>query len=286
MVQLEIRPETSFAFRPGEQEIKSGGLIISEASGNGIVGTLVAQNNTDSFLLLTDADVLVGAKQNRVLNKSVLLSPFSKTFLDVSCIERRRWQYTSKDFSATPTLADHELRKDKAQSVAFKMSRPHAEEQNTQETVWSHIREKMGKEQFESPTESYSDLIFYRMASDKKAYPVCEPDKDCNGLAVILDNKIVCIDIYGTEETYKHYFPKLRDSAFRQAKTGKEARSMDVHEANYKVLDALDRYEKEPRNQDMEYAGAGAFFIIDTDEFVGLDLNVEGQVVHDVLFFK
>lgn len=87
LVQLSVQPGTTFRFKPGGPAIETGGLVISEADGIGIVGSLVALNNTESFLLLTDADILVGAKQNRVLNKSVLLAPFSKTILDVSCIE-------------------------------------------------------------------------------------------------------------------------------------------------------------------------------------------------------
>lgn len=287
LIQIEVKPETTLNFRPGEPEIRSGKLIISESSSNGVVGTLIAENNTDAFLLLTDADVLIGAKQNRVLNKSVLLAPFSKTFLDVSCVERRRWQYTSKDFSAAPTVADHELRKDKAQAIASKMSKTKmTEAQNTQERVWSHIQDKMTTENFESSTESYSDLIRFRISKKEDNFPVCEPEKGCNALAVMLDHNIVCIDIFGTEDSYKHYFPKLRDSAFRQATVNENAKAVDVHEGNYKALDALDRYFLEPRNQNMEYEGAGSFFIADTDELVGFDLSMDKQIIHNVLFFK
>ena len=99
---------------------KKGGLIISESTGEGIVGKLVAVNNTASYLLLTYADVLIGAKQNRILNKSILLLPMSKTILDVSCIERLRWQYTEKNFSNPGTVAYPDLRKEKASSNVFR----------------------------------------------------------------------------------------------------------------------------------------------------------------------
>jgi len=69
LVQISLSPETTLSYKPGGPELKSGGLIISEASEGGIVGQLAAVNNTDSFLLLTDADVLTGAKQNRILNR-------------------------------------------------------------------------------------------------------------------------------------------------------------------------------------------------------------------------
>jgi hypothetical protein len=286
LVQLEVTPETTFNFRPGEPEIRAGRLIISEASGNGIVGKLVAENNTDGFLLLTDADVLIGAKQNRVLNRSVLLSPFSKTILDVSCIERRRWQYTSKDFLSTPTVADHDLRKDKAETIAVMFRKSAMEETNVQEKVWSHIHEKMDQENFESSTENYSDLLRFRITSQTPDFPLCNPEKACNALAVLIDRKIVCIDIFGTHSIYNHYFPKLRDSAFRQANAGVNKTAIGMHEAYFKVLDLLDNYEKEDRGQDNEYSAAGSFFIIENKEFIGFDLNIENQLIHNVIFLK
>jgi hypothetical protein len=286
IVQLEVKPKNTFNFRPGEPEIKTAGLIISEASGNGIVGKLVAENKTDAFLLLTDADVLIGAKQNRVVNKSVLLSPFSKTILDVSCIERRRWQYTSKDFSSTSTVADHDLRKDKAESIAKKFKKSGMEDANVQDKVWSHIHDKMVHENFESVTESYSDFLHYRITSQQPDFPVCEPLDGCNGIAILLDRKIVCIDIFGSVSCYNHYFQKLRDSAFRQATAGLKAKSIDVHEAYFKVLDLLDNYEKEDKNQDIDYSAAGSFFIVENKEFVGFDLSIQNQLIHNVLFLK
>jgi len=286
IVQFEVKPETTLGFKPGEPEIRAGGLIISEASSNGIVGKLVAENNTNAFLLLTDADVLIGAKQNRVLNRSVLLSPFSKTILDVSCIERCRWQYTSKDFSSTPNIADHDLRKDKAESIAVKFRKSAAGEANVQEKVWSHIREKLNHENFESVTESYSDLIYFKMSSQQSEYPVCEPENGCNGIAVLLNRKIVCADIFGTADCYSHYFPKLRDSAFRQAAAGVKTTPIDIHEAYFKVLDLLDNYEKADRVRDDGYSAAGTFSIIENKEFVGFDLNIENQLIHNVVFLK
>ncbi len=78
LVQVRVEKETNFLFRPAGPEIKTGGLIISESTGEGVVGKLLALNNTAAHLLLTDADVLVGAKQNRVLNKSMLAGSYVK----------------------------------------------------------------------------------------------------------------------------------------------------------------------------------------------------------------
>jgi hypothetical protein len=285
LVQLEIRPESKFTFKPGVTELQTGGLIISESNGNGVVGKLVAVNNTDLFLLLTDADVLTGAKQNRILNKSVLLAPYSKTTLDVSCIERGRWQYTTRNFSSTSNVADPNLRKTKAQSLSDSIINTE-ENFKTQQSVWSHIHFNLADEGYASSTDNYSDLILHREKKQKPKFPLFEPENGCNGLAVLINRKIVCVDVFGTEEIYRYYFPKLRDSTFLQATSGNGEQAMDVHEAAFKVLDLLEHFEISENTQDRNYSGAGSLSIREGNGFVGVWLECKSQLIHCSLFGK
>jgi hypothetical protein len=286
LVQIKVEPETTFAFKPGSPEIQTGGLVISEASGEGVVGKLVALNNTTSFLLLTDADILTGAKQNRIINKSILLAPMSKTIVEVSCIERLRWQYKERNFKSPGTIADHDLRREKASAMGFKTSKPGEIQMGTQSAVWSHVSRKLKNTGYTNRTESYSDLIGYRMLLADKYFPACDPEKGCNGIAVLIDNNVAGIDIFGTEEVYIHYFSKIRDSAFTIAQRGKNIKPVDIHEAYYKVLDTLDKYEKAERYPEPAYKGAGELCIADCKELVGFDLTIEKQMIHSVLFTK
>jgi hypothetical protein len=52
-----------------------GWVTIGEVSDAGSVPTLVVKNNADRPVLLLDGEELLGAKQNRILNTTVLLSP-------------------------------------------------------------------------------------------------------------------------------------------------------------------------------------------------------------------
>lgn len=286
LIQVRVEPETTFQFKPAAPEMKAGGLVISEATGQGVVGRLIALNNTELFLLLTDADVLAGAKQNRVLNKSVLLAPMSKTILDVSCVERMRWQYNTKNFSNTGNAADPDLRREKAASVASGKIRPGEPAPDTQRNVWLHVSKKMYEMNYMSSTESYAELQKFSMESKGREFPACEPENECNGLPVFMDSKVVCADIFGTAEVFKYYFPMLRDSAFRMALTGKEMKSPDMHEAFYKVAEALDNFETVVRYPEGSYPGAGSFKIAENNNLVGFELTIENQIIHDVLFVK
>jgi hypothetical protein len=286
LVQLRLEPETAFFFRPGGPEIVAGGLIVSESTGEGVVGKLITINNTEAYLLLTDADVLVGAKQNRVMNKSMLLAPLAKTVIDVSCIERLRWQYTSQSFSNPGTVADPDLRKEKARSLSCRIDGPEDQKYETQRTVWSHIHASMNEQGCASRTESYSDLINYRMERGGNDFPACEPESGCNGIAVILNRKIISVDLFGREEVFIHYFPMLRDSAFRMAGRGKKDKPLDQHEAYYRVLEAIDESEAANRIPDDTYSGAGLYNTIESESFVGSSLTFNGELIHNAFFAK
>lgn len=286
IIQFFVEPVSTFHFKPAGPEMQSGRLVISEATGDGVVGKLIALNSTVDYLLLTDADVLAGAKQNRVLNKSVLLAPMTKTVLDVSCVERGRWHYNSSNFSNDGNAAGPDLRREKAASEVRRKTRPGEPAPDTQSTVWSHVGSKMSEMNYRSSTESYAELQRYSMASKGIEFPACEPDPGCNGLAVFMDSKVICADIFGTSQVFGYYFPRLRDSAFRMALTGRNLKSPDMHEAYYKVTEALDGFETAARHAEESYPGAGAFRIAENQEMMGFELTIENQVIHDVLFAK
>jgi hypothetical protein len=285
LVQIMATPETILNVKPGGPEMKNGGLIINESNENGVVGKLTATNNTGSFLLLTDADVLIGAKQNRIINKSILLAPFSKTIIDVSCIERLRWHYNSSDFRSPDIAADHDLRKAKIASMLFKMNES-MPVQNTQSVVWSHINHSLTEEHLTNETESYHEAVSFRMSQKAGDFPVCEAERGCTGLGVVVNGKVKCIDIFGTEELYKYYFPLLRNSAFRMAGTGKDIKQADKHESNFRVLESLDIFEMTERNSDQQYPGAGKLMMAERNGILGIELSIDEKRVHVVVFNK
>jgi hypothetical protein len=284
LVQIMAIPESPIQVKPGGPEMKSGGLTISEVNASGVVGKLDAMNNTSFYLLLTDADVLIGAKQNRIINKSMLLAPHSKTIIDVSCIERLRWNYTSREFSNPGTAADHNLRKDKMTSMIREDSDNPGAAYRTQSKVWEHIRLSLTEEKFNEKTESYHEHASHRMKEKANELPHCEAEEGCNGLAVVVDGKVKCIDLFGTSELYRYYFPLLRDSAFRMASVIKDAKPADIHESNFRVLEALDTFETAERNTDALYDCVGKLAMAEKDGLIGFELTLDGQRVHEAIF--
>ena len=94
------------------------GLRIHEVSEAGVVPELAVTNPTDANVLLYDGEELLGAKQNRILNVTVLVAARSRTPIPVSCVEEGRWSRRSASFAAAPHAAHPELRRRKAQMLS------------------------------------------------------------------------------------------------------------------------------------------------------------------------
>jgi hypothetical protein len=82
------------------EALEKGLLTVTEVSQAGAVPELKVSNTSDLPVLLLDGEELAGAKQNRVLNTTILLVENSETIIPVSCTEHGRWDY------ATPVFAE------------------------------------------------------------------------------------------------------------------------------------------------------------------------------------
>jgi hypothetical protein len=94
------------------------GFRITELDAAGRVPELLATNPLESNVLLYDGEELLGAKQNRILNVTVLVAATSETRIPVSCVEEGRWSARSTFFDAAKHTAYPELRRRKAERLS------------------------------------------------------------------------------------------------------------------------------------------------------------------------
>ena len=67
--------------------IEAGQAVVEEVNESGSVPNLVVTNKADRPLLISEGEILVGAKQNRVVNVTVLVAAGVKFLMPVSCVE-------------------------------------------------------------------------------------------------------------------------------------------------------------------------------------------------------
>src|SRR5260370_19892305 len=80
-----------------EDGIAQGKVRVTELNAGGCVPELRLENNADIPVLLVDGEELVGAKQNRVLNLTILAPAKRTTIIPVSCVDAGRWTSPSRN---------------------------------------------------------------------------------------------------------------------------------------------------------------------------------------------
>src|SRR5262249_23115484 len=131
-------------------------VLVEEVSQGGSVPDLLVENKGDLRILFLEGEELVGAKQNRVLNTSVLVPAHTKLPIPVSCVERKRWRYSSQYFAASGAHSPSKLRRALKSSVteSLKRSRGHTSDQGQ---VWQQVDALHMAHQVSSDTAAMSD---------------------------------------------------------------------------------------------------------------------------------
>ena len=95
-------PSTDPFYLTLQDALRQGLVTISEVSAEGRVPEIAVENRGTMPVLLLDGQELVGAKQNRILNISILIPAHSQLNVPVSCVEAGRWAARSHHFEAAP----------------------------------------------------------------------------------------------------------------------------------------------------------------------------------------
>ncbi len=181
------------------------GLRIDEVSDAGVVPELAVTNPTDANVLLYDGEELLGAKQNRILNVTVLVCAKSTLAIPVSCVEEGRWSRSSASFASAPHAAHPELRRRKAARLSAEpLARGLA-----QADVWNEVREKSARMGVDSATGAQADVFRSRedeLRELERAFPL-QPGQ-CGALLALGED--LCLDYVSRPAAFARLYPKLR----------------------------------------------------------------------------
>ena len=201
-------------------------LKIAEVSQAGSVPELKVINEGDIPVLLLDGEEVVGAKQNRVLNTSILISGKAETVIPVSCTEQGRWAYKSQEFKDSDTLMSTKIRRIKAKTVSDTLHESR-EFRSDQGTVWTAIEELSEDAEAPSRTGAMRDVFSAKhkeLDDYLKAFNAIPKQR---GLLTMIDQEVVGFDFVSLESAYKLLHAKLVKSYAMDAllqKNGSEVR--------------------------------------------------------------
>ncbi|MCX7920109.1 MAG: hypothetical protein N3A72_11000 [bacterium] len=183
-------------------------LTISEVSDGGIVPILKVTNNSDHKILILDGEELIGAKQNRILNTTILVPEKISLPIPVSCVEANRWHYVSPEFKTAGTQAHVNLRAKKAASV-YRNLKVFKEYRSNQAEVWDIVDHILYCLRTESPTSALHDAYIHHTVTLDDYVKALSFQSGQKGIAVAINNRFVCADIFDKSETLEKYWKKL-----------------------------------------------------------------------------
>ncbi len=199
------------------KEAMAGGfLTVTEVSAGGAVPELKVINSASAAVLILDGEELAGAKQNRIVNTTILLRRQSETIIPVSCTEQGRWSYVSDRFDDSGHIATHRVRGAAKQSVSASL-KVGGRFQSDQGAVWDNVASVLEDSRVASDTGAMKDA-FESKARDIDEYLgkfACLPGQ--KGLLVLIDGRAAGFDLVSLEGAYAALHPKLVKSYAMEA---------------------------------------------------------------------
>ncbi len=263
-------------YRPLDEAIAAD-LASVEEKGSGAVPVLVLINRTDAYLLGVQGDELVGGKQNRILNISVLVPPKSVVDLPVSCVEQGRWHRVSRKF--TPgEKAFPKLRRELHEQASLYL-RTRGEAASDQGRVWDSVADELRASEASSPTHAMRDAYEKRRSTLDDLEQQLPYVEGASGLVCAVGGRISFAEVFGRPDACRRAWPRLVRSLAFEASGDMAPR---VHLAD-EVLGFL-REAKLARVERFASPGAGAELRLTASRFHGSALATDEAIVHCSLF--
>ena len=279
MFPLIAESDTEFDYDTLDEALKAGTARITETSDSGSVPELTFLNEGEAPVFLMDGEELVGAKQNRVLNLSIM-APAGKTItIPVSCVEAGRWAHSSDEFRSGDRAQYASARASKSRSVSGNI-RASRQARSDQPEVWADISAKSMRMESASPTGAMS-AMYEKSSVDLESF--VEKFKGVDGqlgFVFLIDGVVAGLDLFDTPETLRKLMPKLVKS---YALDALDTHARRLKASGHEELDSAEKFigsVKEARMAAFPSVGMGEDYRPPNGSVTGGALVIEGTLIH------
>jgi hypothetical protein len=256
---------------------------VTEVSEGGSVPELKFVNDSDIAIFLMEGEELIGAKQNRTLNLSILISAKKAVTIPVSCVERGRWARHSAEFSSAPRAQYAEGRARKMAQVSASLQSTGTRYSN-QGAVWQDIDEKSKRLNASSRTSAMAAIFEQHAAGLQEYVDSIKPEEGQVGAVFAIGGKVRGFELFDSPDTMRKLWPKLLRSYGLDAldragsvgekgqKSGSDVGQNDVEAFLQKVsAGGTKQYAAVGEGDDIRLADTG---------LTGAALAARGRVIH------
>jgi hypothetical protein len=261
-----------------DEAMEAGTVTVGEVSQQGRVPELSVQNRSAQRVLFLEGEQLVDAKQNRILNTSVLVPAQARLTLPVSCVEAGRWRRTSASFTPSKHLSPYHLRHGLKTSVtrSLKGNLGHRSDQGQ---VWDEVRKQQGALGVSSGTSALADTYEKYEQNLAEAQTALKYVPGACGLAVAIGPQAVTADLFDKPATCEKVWARLLSGLVLDAlAAGPAGGSPDVAQVSQLLNEARNAFWTQT-----EGVGEGQEYRAEFGGKVGSALLLGGALVHGSL---
>jgi hypothetical protein len=263
--------------------LRAGLIRITEVSASGSVPRLAVQTLGDTAVLLLDGEELIGAKQNRIVNLTILAAGMGTVAIPVSCVERGRWSSASPEFQESPQTMYPRGRAKKMMAVSMAM-RDSGARHSDQGDVWADVDMLAAQLNAASPTGAMGHIFDQHRASVNEYLRDVAWTEGQVGAAFAINGKPLGVEIFESQNIAREYLPKvIRSYALDAIAQGSVAAPRCVEAAEVsRLIESICAAD----TRTFPSVGMGADLRIDSPDIAGAALVRDGSVVHLSAFLK
>ena len=245
---------------------------VKELHEDGSVPEVIVINKSDKHLILLDGEHVIGAKQNRIINKTIIVDPLTEIVIPVSCTEAGRWRYNSRGFKKSKFNASSSIRKMSKMGV------------KSQGGVWSRIASISKINNFASRTFSLNELYDEVAPKFDNYKGIIQAIPSQIGMMVFIDGKLAVMDIIGDKKLFAEQYDSLIHGYMLDAISDLNKESPEL---NIEVLRTNVLHEITKSNLSFgENIGAEKRELIKAEDFMGELVSFKDVPVHLALFHR
>ncbi|MFP6899381.1 MAG: DUF6569 family protein [Opitutales bacterium] len=264
-----------------QEALKEESLEVTELDEGGSVPELRVRNLSGQNVLLLDGEELMGAKQNRVLNTTVMVAGQTEVIVPVSCTEQGRWDYKSAMFKDSEVMMTNKIRALKSRSVSTSLKMTNCYYSDQME-VWDGIEDLCMSSGSYSHTGAMKAAYLQTaesLAGYRDAFPLLPNQR---GVLVYLNDHMVGCELVSRSKAYEQLHGKLLDSFALDAVIEPEAEASE--EIGKEKAESFLREIPSWQTERFQSVGLGEDLRMENSNSHGNALLVEDVVVHATTF--
>ena len=266
-----------------DEALSEGVIDVVEVGKEGAVPELKVINKSPMMVLILDGEELVGAKQNRIVNTTILIKGNTTTVIPVSCVEQGRWSYESPRFHSEQRIMSSDLRAMKSEQVQFSL-RSSGEYRSDQSELWDEIAYKASRRGAESPSMAMAEIYEKDRPSIQEYAGHFRFIDSQVGAVFMINGKVVGMDSFGKPGSFSKVFRKLVESYALDAvdwfEPEKEHKALKSEVTKFMVSSRTAGVESH------ESVGLGSDCRMESKKITGFALVLDNKIIHLSVFSR